>query len=256
MTKMTRMRTLFALLLSASPALAQESAPLPSEPLEQRSQRLGETLTHLAASDHWSAGDTALNLGFGAAIIGVGTYFAFSHEPQEGQGTSRGFAVALSVLGGASLFARGVYALGGVTTEGEKRLARFNRDRSAGTLNELEMARFEAQIELEASQAKTRRRWSAVNNIGIAAAGAGLMTLGATSRLRGPARDVMYYEGGGLFAVGTAFAIYDFCRESSAEREWRSYRAATPTTSPANVTFQFAPVLGPQLAALSLVGRF
>ena len=230
-----------------------DSAPSPS--LQQRSDRLGETLTRMAAAEHWSGGDTALRLGTGAVLIGVGTYFAFSREKDEGQGTSRGFAVALSVLGGAGLFARGVYALGGVSTASEERLARFDRDRRAGTLNELELARFEAQLELEADNAHRSRILGGVGNIAIGAAGAGLMVLGATSHLRGAARDVMYYEGGGLFAVGTGLAIYDFARESKTEREWREYRSATPVQA-SQLRFELVPAIAPHVAGLSLSGQF
>jgi hypothetical protein len=246
---------LLAFLLQHSAAHAQGNDAPQSASLQQRSDRMGETLARMAAAEHWSGGDTALRLGTGAVLIGVGGYFAFSREHDEGQGTSRGFAVALSVLGGAGLFARGVYALGGVTTEAEARLARFERDRRAGALSELELARFEAQLELEAANARAQRRWGGVGNIGVAAAGAGLMVLGATSRLRGPARDVMYYEGGGLFAFGTGFAIYDFARESKTEREWRDYRSATAVQA-SQLRLELAPNLAPHLAGLSLIGRF
>jgi hypothetical protein len=245
---------LLATLTFHSSAFAQAEPAAPSV-APDRADRLATSLTRLADADHWSAGDTALNLSVGAALMGFGTYFAFSREPQEGQGTSRGFAVALSVLAGSGLFARGVYSLGGVSSESEARLTRFNELCTKGALNEIDFARFEAQFELEASQARSKRRWSAVSSIGGAAAGAGLMVLGATSRLRGPARDVMYYEGGGLFAVETAFAIYELSRESRTEREWRDYRSKqAPGTS--SLRLQLAPVIAPHVASLSLIGQF
>jgi hypothetical protein len=94
-----------------------------------------------------------------------------------------------------------------------------------------------------------------VSSIGGAAAGAGLLVLGATSRLRGPARNVMYYEGGGLLAVETALAIYELSRESLAEREWRAYQSdQAPRT--ASLRLQLMPVLAPHVAALSVFGQF
>ena len=245
---------LLAILSFHASAFAQ-SPPAASNVSPERADRMAASLTRLADANRWSAGDTVLSLSAGAALMGFGTYFAFSREAQEGNGTSRGFAVALSVLAGSSLFARGVYALGGVSTESEARLVRFNRERAQGTLTEVELARFEGQLELEAANARSKRRWSAVSSIGGAAAGAGLMVLGATSRLRGPARDVMYYEGGGLFAVETALAIYELSRESTGEREWRSYRSNEVPRSSA-LRLQLAPVLAPHVAALSLIGRF
>lgn len=216
---------------------------------------MAASLARLAEANRWSTGDTVLSLSAGAALMGFGTYFAFSREPQEGNGTSRGFAVALSVLAGSSLFARGVYSLGGVSSESEARLSRFNHARAQGSLTEIELARFEGQLELEAALARSKRRWTAVSSIGGAAAGAGLLVLGATSELRGPARHVMYYEGGGLFAVETAFAIYALSSESVAEQEWRAYRAkAAPQI--ASLQLQVAPVLAPQLAGLSVIGKF
>jgi hypothetical protein len=250
---------LLATLSFHSSAFAQ-SEPAASNPSQgnvsqERADRMAASLTRLAEANRWSAGDTVLSLTAGAALMGFGTYFAFSREAQEGNGSSRGFAVVLSVLAGSSLFARGVYSLGGVSTESEARLVRFNQKRTQGTLNEIELARFEGQLELEAVNARTKRRWSAVSSIGGAAAGAGLMVLGATSRLRGPARDVMYYEGGGLFAVETALAIYELRRESTGEREWRSYQSKeAPRAS--SLRFQIAPVLAPHVAALSLIGQF
>jgi hypothetical protein len=81
------------------------------------------------------------------------------------------------------------------------------------------------------------------------------MVLGATSRLRGPARDVMYYEGGGLFAVETALAIWELCHESLREREWRAYQSAeAPQTS--SLKLRLTPLLAPHVAAVSLVGQF
>lgn len=245
---------LLAILSVHSSAFAQ-SGPAAAPVTQERADHLAESLARLADANRWSAGDTVLSLSAGAALMGFGTYFAFSRERQEGNGSSRGFAVALSVLAGSSLFARGVYSLGGVSTESEARLLRFNQKRAQGALTEIELARFEAQLELEASLARSKRRWSAVSSVGGAAAGAGLIVLGATSRLRGPARDVMYYEGGGLFAVETAFAIYALSSESVAEREWRTYQAkAAPHAS--SLELRVAPVLAPHIAALSVIGRF
>ncbi len=159
------------------------------------------------------------------------------------------------MLAGSGLFARGVYALGGVTSDSEARLERFNRSRAQGKLNEVELARFEGQLELEASGGARSPRWSAVGSIGGAAAGAGLIALGATSRLRGPARDVMYYEGGALFVVETALAVWQLSRESVYEREWRAYRADNPEQTSA-LHVRFAPLLAPHVAALSVLGQF
>ena len=246
---------LLATLTLHSSAFAQ-AEPAASNVSPERADRMAASLTRLADANRWSAWDTTLSLGAGAALMGFGTYFAFSRESQEGNGSSRGFAVALSVLAGSSLFARGVYSLGGVSTESEARLLRFNQKRTQGALNEVELARFEGQLELEAALARSKRRWSAVSSIGGAAAGAGLIVLGATSRLRGPAREVMYYEGGGLFAVETALAIYELSRESLGEREWRAYQADQAPPRAASLRLQLAPVLAPHVAALSLVGQF
>lgn len=254
-----RLRAALVVLLATSTfcssAFAQPTEAAPPAPLERRADRMAGTLTRLADADRWSAGDTVLSLSAGALLMGFGTYFAFSRERQEGQGTSRGFAVALSVLAGSSLFARGVYSLGGVTTYSETRLLAFNRSRAQGQLNEVALARLEGQLELEANVARAHRHWSAVSSFGGAAAGAGLMVLGATSRLRGPARDVMYYEGGGLFAVETALGIWELCHESLREREWRAYQSAeAPRTSA--LQLQLAPLLAPHVAALSVLGQF
>ncbi|MEO6600672.1 MAG: hypothetical protein ABIQ16_12415 [Polyangiaceae bacterium] len=256
MTDVRRRATLAALLaILVFDTTAAQSEPAAPSVSPERAAHLATSLTRLADANRWSAGDTVLDLSVGAALMGFGTYFAFSREAQEGNGTSRGFAVALSVLAGSGLFARGVYSLGGVTSESEMRLERFNKLREKGALNEIELARFEAQFELEATQARSKRRWSAVSSIGGAAAGAGLMVLGATSRLRGPARDVMYYEGGGLFAVETAFAIYELSRESGTEREWRDYQSKQAART-SSVRLQLAPVLAPHVASLLLIGRF
>ncbi|MES1174820.1 MAG: hypothetical protein ABUL62_10885 [Myxococcales bacterium] len=253
-----RKRAVLVILLATlgvhSSAYAQSEAAA-SAVSKERADRMAASLTRLADANRWGAGDTVLSLSAGAALMGFGTYFAFSREAQEGNGTSRGFAVALSVLAGSSLFARGAYSLGGVSSESEARLARFDQQRSAGTLTEIELARFEGQLELEAANARSKRRWSAVSSIGGAAAGAGLMVLGATSRLRGPARDVMYYEGGGLFAVETALAIYELSRESTGEREWRQYLANEAPRASA-LRLRLAPVLAPHVAALSVIGQF
>lgn len=219
-------------------------------------------LTRLADANHSSAGRTAFQLGWGSLFVGLSGYFAFSKNVEQGTGSSRGAAVILSMMTGATYLGKGIYSLTGVSTGDEKRLARFQLRRSAGPLNEAELGRFEAELELEADHAKSARHWEAASSLGAAVGGATLITFGATSELRKSARELVFIEGGVMLLSGAGLGIYSLLKESASEREWRDYRAGTTpalgasTAGEPAIRWQVAPVITPNVAALSVIGQF
>ena len=249
---------LLAVLSFDSVAHAQSAAVTTAKgvAVATRDARMRSTLARLADANHWNAGKSALQLGVGTLFVGLAGYFAFSKNAEQGSGSGRGAAVILSMMTGAAYLGRGVYSLGGVSTSDERRWARFQQRDPSQPLTDVELARLEAEIELEAELARSARHWEIATSFGVAAGGATLFAFGATSELRGEARELVYIEGGVMLLSGLGLGIHSSLKESASEREWRDYRAGTTRAASPSLRWQVAPVLAPHVAALSVVGQF
>jgi len=228
--------------------------------VSQRSERMGAALERVAEANRSSVGRTVFQLTWGSVFVGLAGYFAFSKNVEQGTGSSRGTAVILSMMTGATSLGRGVYGLTGVHSNEQTRVERFRLRQRSGPLSEAELGRFEAELELFADQARSARHWESAASLGMAVGGATLLTFGATSELRKSAREIVYIEGGVMLLSGLGAGLYSLLSESTSEAEWRKYRAGTTTlvNPPAStgIRWQVTPVLSPSVAAFSLQARF
>ena len=247
---------------TAWPAPNATALPAPTaDDLSQRSARMAAALERVAQANRSSATRTAFQLTWGSLFVGLAGYFAFSKNVEQGTGSSRGAAVLLSMMTGATSLGRGVYGLTGVRSSEQNRLERFKLRQQSGPLSEPELGRFEAQLELLADQARSARYWESAASLGMAVGGATLLTFGATSELRKSAREIVYIEGGVMLLSGLGVGLYSLLSESTSETEWRNYRAGTtaPLAKPAaraGVRWQLTPVVSANVAALSVQGQF
>ena len=232
------------------------AAPLASPELRARADRMQHALEQLAAgNDPVKVRSTIIDLLAGGGLLGYGAWVALAGDSLGDSGHRTALSGFSMMLGGL-LFAEGVRGVVGFDTTDEQRLSRFARERAAGALDALALARFEGELRAEAALAAQIRVMNGVAFVGTASAGAALLAFALSSQLHDGARTAAYFWGGALVATGVWQAISNLCGESDSERAWRQYQQGEPAHAAARARLRLGADLGPGAAALSIAGRF
>jgi hypothetical protein len=248
--------TAFACVFAASsvaplPARADSSTALPvsaAVPLE-RVQRLELALQELSEAGATDATWGAIaNVVFGSAWAALGAWVLIAHNDADEDPSSIEVGTVTLATGG-SLLAAGLYGLGVPPTTDRRRLERWNTLRGQGTLDAIELARFEGELAAEADAARRSRVVSGVSHIGAATGGAAVIALAAAGQVAEGSRWFAYVMGGSMVAVGVGQALADLCGSSATEDIWQRYRSSLRNAS---VSFGASP----NGAQLHLSGRF
>jgi len=250
--------TISFLVALARPALAQSADTTPPQvaaPLEVRRERMRLTLDHAADQNSSHVlGGTIYTL-LGGALVGLGAGFALEDKAKTDGSLARGVAVVGSVALGSYYLADGIHLIASGPTPEVLRWRRFQAAQQANAVDEVMLARFEGELSAEAEAAANRRRARGWVGVGLAAGGAGLVTLAATSHLKDEARHFSYAEGSVWLIAGTLESIWAFASTSSAEKNWNAYRdGMVPPAQSAR--FSIAPVVGPSSAFISATAAF
>ena len=236
------------IMLRSTPASAQAALTQPrvtvavsSESLQLRTQRMELALARLSKQNSNSAVLPFFDVLAGLLYCGIGVAAAVDKQAvPPGDEGMRGFLATESLALGGMLLGVAVFRFtAGPTTDGH-RYARFQRDVHSGRWSELTLSQYEGELYADATISARIRRANGWIGLGAGAAGAGLIALGATSRLRGFDRTLVYIEGGVLLPFGAVGGIAALSGQSSNEREWRNYRLGERARPSARLTF--APV--------------
>ena len=232
--RLLRAATCLATCLATLTAAAQVEGTKSVVQSDPRVARLDKTLASLAdESDGLGDGLAVISLVAGVAYAGFGVSLAVDPDQEPRDSSSRGIVVTETLILSGFLLGVGAYGLSswGSPSPGSHRYARWQRDLRAGKLSHFKLGQYEGELYREAVVARSGRRAGGFLYLGVAAAGAGLIALAATSDLRGEARTVTYVEGAAFLPLGTIAGILMLAGESSHERQWRLYRSGAPSQS-------------------------
>jgi hypothetical protein len=219
-----------------------------------RATRMQSALGRLAKDSNSPGTRAFFDLTLGALYAGIGVGMALDTREKPRDSLFRGVAVTESLAIGGTFIGKGIYDLSAGSSFEEHRYARFLRDVRERRMTKLRLAQYEAELYVEALHARNNRRVEAWANLGGALAGAGLITLAATSDMTGSARILTYAEGFVLTPTCAIAGVVGLARESMIEKEWRRYRTEQATASVARLTV--VPVLTPGRAVLVVGSSF
>lgn len=207
------------LMVSPAAVEAQDRAVLQEEPDDEQRLRRWLEVRAERSGRRWAAGLAVGNaaLGFGAATV-----LRLASDAPEAQWA----AVGLVGIGFLSL------AQGIAMFIAPDRAAEDFRRLPQRPLTEREIGRYEALLELDARNARDRRRRSVFGGLGLAlASGVGIPLLATSDVGSERGRGIGHGLLGGLLITGLVYLVSGLF-ESAAEADWREYRrglAPAPT---------------------------